>query len=321
MTTAIAITSHNHMIGQTLRLQPYPSADSSPVVAMLGSMAAESRRKYSESLRTITALLTGTEDSPIRWESLRPAHIGMIRQALTVKYARATVNRHIAALRSVLEFCWKMGYINHEAFQLFHGETKSKAISRAKYDTGRLITGEEFAMLLDTCDASPLGIRDAAMLSVMFYAGLRRSEVACLTLRQYNRLARLLVDVVGKGSKTRPVPIPVNARLAARLNGWITVRGNKPGPLFCSIRRGGHVTGQAITSQAVYNVVNAHVAAAGLDSDIAAHDFRRTFITNALAVSRNLVLVADIVGHTDPATTARYDRSGLQSYRDFMDKL
>jgi len=288
---------------------------------MLGSKASESRRKYSESLRTITALLTGNEDSPIRWESLKPAHVGVIRQALSEKYARATVNRHIAALRSVLEVCWKMGYITHAAFQLFHGETKSKTVSRSKYDTGRLITGEEFSMLLTTCHDSPLGIRDAAILSLMWYAGLRRSEVAILTVGQYNRPARLLVDVVGKGNKTRPVPIPVNARLAARLNEWVAVRGDEPGPLFSSIRRGGHITGHGVTSQAVYNVVSAHVSAAGLDSNIAAHDFRRTFITSALVACGNPVLVADISGHSDPATTARYDRAGLQSYRDFMEKL
>ena len=321
MTTALTVTSQNAIAAQTLTVTPYPSADRSPVVAMLGSKGQESRRKYSESLRTITALLTGQEDAPLRWESLSPAHVGMIRQALSEKYSRSTVNRHVAALRAVLDACWKIGYISHEQFQLFHGETKAKAVSRSKYDTGRLITGEEFAMLLSTCDASPLGIRDAAMLSVMFYAGLRRSEVASLTVGQYDRKARLLVDVVGKGDKTRPVPIPVNARLAARLNAWVTVRGNESGPLFQSIRRGGHITGQGITSQAVYNAVTERAAAAGLDSDIAAHDFRRTFITNALTASGNPVLVADIAGHSDPATTARYDRSGLESYREFMEKL
>jgi integrase/recombinase XerD len=240
MTTTLAPATQNAITGQTLQIQPYPSADSSPVVAMLGSKASESRRKYSESLRTITALLTGNEDSPIRWESLQPAHVGMIRQALSEKYARATVNRHIAALRSVLEVCWKMGYITHAAFQLFHGETKSKTVSRSKYDTGRLITGEEFSMLLGTCHDSPLGIRDTAILSLMWYAGLRRSEVASLTVSQYNRPARLLVDVVGKGNKTRPVPIPVNARLAARLNGWLAVRGNESGPLFSVTTTGQH---------------------------------------------------------------------------------
>ena len=47
------------------------------------------------------------------------------------------------------------------------------------------------------------------------------------------------------------------ARLVAQLNAWVAVRGNVPGPLFQSIRRGGHITGQGITSQAVYNTVSA----------------------------------------------------------------
>lgn len=321
MTNALTVTSPNAITGQALQIHPYPSADRSPVVAMLGSLKPGSRRIYGQSLRRVAALLTGNENSPLRWESIQPAHVGMIRQALSETDSKATVNRHMASLRAVLSACWKMGYLSHETFQLFHGETKSKPVSRSKWDTGRLITGEEFAMLLETCDSSPLGIRDAAMLSVMFYAGLRRSEVASITVGQYDRKARLLVDVVGKGDKTRPVPIPVNARLAARLNSWVAVRGNEPGPLFQSIRRGGHITGQGLTSQAVYNAVSAHVDAAGLDSDIAAHDFRRTFITNALTASGNPVLVADIAGHSDPATTARYDRSGLESYREFMEKL
>ena len=67
--------------------------------------------------------------------------------------------------------------------------------------------------------------------------------------------------------------------------------------------------------------MSAHVDVAGLDNDIAAHDFRRTFITNALTASGNPVLVADIACHSNPAMTARYDRSGLANYREFMEKL
>jgi hypothetical protein len=55
MTNTLTVTSQNAIAGQTLTIQPYPSADSSPVVAMLGSKGQESRRKYAESLRTITA--------------------------------------------------------------------------------------------------------------------------------------------------------------------------------------------------------------------------------------------------------------------------
>ena len=75
MTNAIITTGQNAIAAQTLTIQPYPSADSSPVVAMLGSKGQESRRKYAESLRTITALLTGSEDSPLRWESVQPGHV------------------------------------------------------------------------------------------------------------------------------------------------------------------------------------------------------------------------------------------------------
>ena len=131
-------------LSSPLTIQFYLSADSSPVVAMLGSKGQESRRKYAESLRTITALLIGSENSLLRWESLQPAHVGMIRQALSERYSCSTVNRHMAALRAVLETCWKMVYISHETFQLFHGETKSKTVSRSKYDTGQLASYREF---------------------------------------------------------------------------------------------------------------------------------------------------------------------------------
>lgn len=318
---------------QSIRFLPYPSPDRDPRSAMLGSKAESSRRKYRESLVVILGLFVQLPTVnpgddvldlvPLRWESISPAHVGMVRQALSGQFARSTVNRHLSALRSLMKSCWNMGLIDHETYQRFVDETKAKRVNRPKFDTGRLVTDEEFQMMLETCDGSPLGFRDAAILSIMFFAGLRRSEVVDLDLDQYDRTGRVLVSVKGKGDKVREVPIPVNARLAVRLNSWLAVRGSEPGPLFQAVRRGGHVQPGRMSSQAIYNVVKGRADQAGLDADsIVAHDFRRTFTTNALDASEgNTVLVSDLVGHSNPATTARYNRAGLAAYRDLIDRM
>lgn len=323
MTTAITTTTTPTIAAPGLQLRPYPSATQSPVVAALGARSAATRRKHAQSLRVLSALVAGAEDAPIRWETLQPAHVAMLRRALSEQYAPATVNRHLSALRAVLRAAHALGLLSRDTLDDLLDAAESVPVHRAKFDTGRLITEEEFGMMLATCDDSPLGRRDAAILAILYWSGLRRAEVASLRLAQYDRAGRHLVDVVGKGDKKRPVPIPVNARLGARLNAWLAVRGDAPGPLFCQVRRGGHVHLHGLTAQAVYNVVRNRATAAGLDAEeIAAHDFRRTFITNALAASEgNTVLVSDLVGHEDPTTTSRYNRAALQAYRDLIDRM
>ena len=166
---------------------------------------------------------------------------------------------------------------------------------------GRALARGELAALLSTCAQTALGVRDAAILSVLYGCGLRREELVSLDLADYDRVAAEL-RVRGKGNKERAVPAePVVPALAD----WLLVRGLEPGPLFWGL--GNRNTGGRLTAQAVYNMLEKRTKEAGVER-VSPHDFRRTYVGDLLDAGADIVTVQKMAGHADPATTSRYDR-------------
>ena len=170
-----------------------------------------------------------------------------------------------------------------------------------------------------SCDAtSPAGIRDRALLAVLWAGGLRRDEVAGATLAKYDAV-RGDLKIIGKGNKERVVCIGSSVR--PLVNAWLVIRGNAAGALFCPINRGGRVAvGQHMTAQAVYKMLHTRAAAAGV-ATFSPHDLRRTFVGNMLANGTDIATVATMCGHASINTTARYDRRKLDTLRAAADRL
>lgn len=146
--------------------------------------------------------------------------------------------------------------------------------------------------------------RDAALLGMLVELGLRVGEALALDLEnlRHNRGHRT-VRVTGKGGKSRTLPIP--APLGRDLDAWLAVRGSEPGPLFRTS------TGGRMDQPAVFRLVRRIGKAAGLpDADrLSPHSLRHTLATAALDAGAALRDVQDMLGHADPRTTRRYDRS------------
>ena len=102
-----------------------------------------------------------------------------------------------------------------------------------------------------TAPNSPAGVRDAALIAILYSAGLRRSEVVKLLVSDYDLAEGSLTVRGGKGGKDRVCYISESA--LTLLADWLTLRGTAAtGSLFCPIRRGGHIAyGKALTDQAV----------------------------------------------------------------------
>ena len=113
------------------------------------------------------------------------------------------------------------------------------------------------------------------MLAVLLGCGLRREEVAGLTVAHIQqREARwVLVDLVGKRNKKRSVPMPTWAKAA--VDQWCSAAGVVDGVVFRPMRRGGHVQPGPLTAQAVFDVVCEYAAQIGVT--VRPHDLRRTF--------------------------------------------
>lgn len=275
--------------------------DEHPVAVYLAGLSRSSRRTMRGALDTIARLGLGSDEATawdVPWHQLRFQHTQAIRSALQEAYAHTTANRMLSALRGTLKAAWKLGLMSAEEYQK---AASVDSISGERVPAGRALSGGELSGLLETCEAKPLGARDAAMISLLYGCGLRRAELVSLNLDDYVKEEGELL-VRGKGNKQRAIPV---GSAAPALADWLRVRGNEPGPLFWGL--GNRNRGGRLTDQAVYNMLRKRAKMAGV-AKLSPHDFRRTFVGDLLDAGADIVTVQKMAGHADPATTSRYDR-------------
>ena len=151
---------------------------------------------------------------------------------------------------------------------------------------------------------SDYGLRDRAMLELMYSSGLRVSELVGLELNQVN--AQLgLVRLVGKGSKERVVPVGEEAlywlnRYLKYARPALVAKGKTSDALFLSSR------GSAITRQAFWQNIKKHLLAAGVKTAFSPHSLRHAFATHLLNHGADLRTVQMLLGHSSLSTTQIY---------------
>jgi site-specific recombinase XerD len=280
-------------------------ADQQPAVVYLASLSAGSRRTMAQSLSTMANILTGDETVTyldIPWQQLRFQHTAALRASLlNEQFSYATINKMLSALRGTLKAAWKLGLLSGEDY---HKAASVESIKGETVPAGRAIAAGELVGLLDTCDNTVLGIRDAAVISLLYGCGLRRAEVVSLDLADY-RAQEETLRVKGKRNKQRLIPLVGGA--ANALADWLAVRSDLAGPLFWGV--GNRNNGRRLTTQAIYNMLQKRAVKGGMDR-LSPHDFRRTFVGDLLDRGADIVTVQKLAGHANVETTARYDRRG-----------
>jgi site-specific recombinase XerD len=271
-----------------------------------------------EALERIAALLTEGHTSALHlpWGQVRFAHVVAIRAQLSAKYSTSTTNKMLSALRGVLKAAWNLGLLTAEEYQKAAGV---RSVLGETLPAGRSLSMGEIAALMQACqsDPSPKGVRDAAIVGLLYGAGLRRAELVGLTLEDYDATAGTL-KVLGKRNRQRLVPVVGGAKAA--LEDWIQVRGRASGALLLPSRKGGRFWYSPMTSQTVYNILKQRGTQAGLSS-FSPHDFRRTFVGDLLEGGADIVTVQKMAGHANVTTTARYDRRGEATKRKAAEML
>lgn len=280
--------------------------DENPAAVYLAGLASSSRRTMRSALDTMAAILAGDEAATaatVPWHRVRFQHAQALRSELAERYAHTTANRMLSALRGVLKAAWKLGLITAEEYQK---AASVKSVRGHTEPAGRSLSLGEIGALLDTCGQTSLGIRDAAMISLLYGCGLRRAELVGLDIGDYNREEGEIL-VTGKGNKQRAIPV---GNAAPALEDWITIRGDDAGALFRGL--GNRQRGGRLTTQAVYNMLQTRAKAADV-ADLSPHDFRRTYVSELLDAGADIVTVQKMAGHTSPTTTSRYDRRGKRA--------
>jgi len=165
---------------------------------------------------------------------------------------------------------------------------------------------------------TPLGLRDRALLEVLYASGLRAGEIVGLRLENYLREEKLL-RVIGKGNRERVVP--VGEKAVAALDLWLT----KGRPLLVKPKTGGEIFlgehGRRLTTARIWQIVQEMAALAGLSQKIWPHLLRHSFATHLLSHGADLRAIQEMLGHASLATTQIYthvDQARLkQIHRQF----
>jgi site-specific recombinase XerD len=288
-------------------LAPRGPADRHPAAVYLASLAPGSRRAMRQALDVCAGIISSGRDDAetLDWAALRFQHTSAIRAALAERYAPAGANKALAALRGTLKAAWRLGLVDAETY---HRAADVPTVRGERPLAGRALSAGELAALFRVCgaDARANGRRDAALLAVLYAAGLRRSEATGLDVADYDAEAGTLRVRHGKGGKVRVVPL--NPQAQAALGEWLAARGNEPGSLFQAVDQAGRIRPGPMSSQAVALMLRRRGRQAHLVRPCSPHDFRRTFVSDLLDLGTDLVTVQKLAGHSNVTTTARYDR-------------
>ena len=222
----------------------------------------------------------------------------------------ATVNRKLASLRGFYNYLITIGAVKENPMQ----GIKSTKVVRKELE---YLTVEEVETLLDIKDETAAGIRDRAMLELMYATGIRASEVCAANVSDID--LRIGFISVKSSGKTRMVPIgrPARAALKTYLMGARKeLLKNKPddGALFLSY------IGERLTRQGVWKILKYRGDAAGLTEKISPQVLRNSFAAHMVQNGADIKSLQDILGHEDIMATRIYLSLTKNRIMDVYDK-
>lgn len=282
-------------------------------LAYLATLHSENSRKSMASKLNVFSRWAGFADLlHCEWDKLRPEHIlGFLAIQEKSGQSAATSNCYLAALKGVAKSAWLSHGMDHEDY------LRIAAIKQRRFyrlPTGRALSAQESQSLIQGCDqATPIGARDKAILSLMLGCGLRRGEIPNVLYENYNRDNRS-ITLIGKGNKERMVYLSL--LVANAVNIWIdNYRGNANGNLFGRILKNGHISIESPLDPSSIGRITKRRMLVSNKKNATAHDLRRTFATRLFANNIDIVTVKKMMGHANISTTAMYDRRGDEAMR------
>ena len=212
-------------------------------------------------------------------------------------YASTSVVRTLSAVRSFHRFLVREGIVDRDPT----GDVRRPRLPRS---LPKPIPFDDVERLLAAPDeATPAGLRDRAILEVLYGAGLRVSELTSLDVDDID-LEEGAVRVLGKGGKEREVPIGRHARDA--VSAYLS-RGR---PALAAARSRGalflNARGGRLTRQSCARLLAIHARAAGVDRHVTLHGLRHSFATHLLEGGADVRVVQEMLGHASVATTQVY---------------
>jgi site-specific recombinase XerD len=214
--------------------------------------------------------------------------------------SKMTQNYHLIALRSFLRFCAKRNWETLQPDKIELARTKRPQVT--------FLTADELSRLTSQPDTTKLnGLRDRAIIELLFSSGLRVSELVSLD-RDHINLKRREFMVRGKGQKDRPIFISPEA--ADWISKYLDMRTDNTTPLFIrysgtkQVDNSGNFT--RLTARSIQRMVSRYARLAGITKHVSPHTLRHSFATDLLMNGADLRSVQAMLGHSNIATTQIY---------------
>ncbi|HET8944501.1 MAG TPA: tyrosine-type recombinase/integrase, partial [Dehalococcoidia bacterium] len=229
---------------------------------------------------------------------------------MTRGVASASVSRKVSTIKGFFRFLHREGKLPTNPLALVSPPKREKRLPH-------VLRREDLIALIEAADeTTPAGLRNRAILELMYAAGVRLSEIAGLDVEHLD-LAEHTVRVRGKGNRERIVLIgqPAAKSLARYVTeGRSALAVGATAALFLN-RIGGRLSGRSIQK-----IVRRHALKAGLDQHVHPHLLRHSFATHLLDGGAELRVVQELLGHSTPVTTQIYTHVTEERQRETMEE-
>lgn len=256
-----------------------------------------------------SAALWLSEQAIKEWAVVQPADIrSLVANRRAAGLSPRSAQRLLSSIRSLYRWLIREGQTSSNPAASIPGPKAEKKLPEA-------LEIEQIERLVDTDDDDALALRDRAMFELLYSSGLRLSELTGLDLADY-QAENAMVRVLGKGNKTRDLPVGRYARQA--LASWLAKRFELAADdclaLFVSQR------GQRISPRAVQQRLAQTAVQQGSNRRVHPHMLRHSFASHVLQSSGDLRAVQELLGHQDIATTQVYTHLDFQHLSKVYDQ-
>ena len=268
-------------------------------------------RAYAQDLKAFHGYLDPLGIAP---EKATHLHIRGFLGVQSVTLAPASRARRLAGLKAFFKFLTRRKVIEANPARRVKTPKLPQRLPRA------VPVDEAFALMDAPDDEKVLGLRDIAMLEVLYGGGLRVSELCGLDLQDLDLRSRT-ARVLGKGNKERICPLHEGA--IAAVAAWLERRGEllvkpakkqDPKALFLNFRGG------RLTTRSVERHLDKYVTQLGLNRKMSPHSLRHSFATHLLAGGADIRSIQELLGHASLSTTQRYTAVSFEQLQSVYDK-
>lgn len=282
-----------------------------------GGRSSKTAENYKLYLERFVEFTSDTTVDKITSEVVRKYRLWLNRYKNNNDDELATITQsyHLIALRGFLNYLSKRDIASLSPEKIELPKVSRKQVTFLHYD--------EIARMLDTIALdSEQGLRDRAIIELLFSSGLRVSELVNLNRDHVNTKRREFM-VRGKGQKDRPVFIGEAAAL--RVEDYVTARLDNLPPLFLSYSRNNIASTSGdyrrLSARSIQRIINKYARLAGITKHVSPHTMRHSFATDLLMNGADIRSVQSMLGHSSISTTQVYTHVTDEHLREVYEKF